>query len=87
MTRMIDGLARDGLVERLPSPSDRRTKYLVLTGKGLAELERIFAIYDDMRGRLLCDVAPQEVAALNGFFDRLLARLDAGLPDCDGETA
>lgn len=87
MTRMIDALARDGLVKRSPAPNDRRTKYLALTQEGFAALEEIFAVYDDMRGRLLSDVAPEEVAALNGFFERVLARLDAGLPDLDGETA
>src|SRR5918998_381651 len=34
MTRMIDSLAQDGLVERRPAPGDRRTKHQALTPAG-----------------------------------------------------
>ena len=34
MTRMLDTLEADGLVERLPDPADRRTKQLRLTAEG-----------------------------------------------------
>lgn len=80
MTRMLDTLENDGLVERLPDPADRRTKQLRLTPEGEAALEDIFAIADSLRGRLLEGIRPDEVDELNQFLGMLTARLDAGLP-------
>ncbi len=34
ITNLIDGLERDGLVERVPNPADRRVSYARLTEKG-----------------------------------------------------
>lgn len=45
ITRMVDRLERDGLVERKSCPSDRRCLYAALTAKGLAERERAWPIY------------------------------------------
>jgi len=80
MTRMIDALSRDGLVERHPAPQDRRTKYLRLTESGEAALEEIFGVTDEMRTRLLEGLSEQEVDRLHEILRLLLSRLDAGLP-------
>jgi DNA-binding MarR family transcriptional regulator len=53
-TRMLDGLERDGMIERRPSQRDRRCVLVALTGAGRAALEagrtaartRRRAIYD-----------------------------------------
>ncbi len=81
MTRMLDSLEADGLVERLPDPHDRRTKQLRLTPRGEAVLEEIFAIADTLRERLLEDVPVETMDELNGFLGMLTERLDAGLPE------
>ena len=39
LTRRLDRLTRDGLVEREQCPFDKRGSYAVLTGDGLARLE------------------------------------------------
>jgi DNA-binding MarR family transcriptional regulator len=39
LTRRVDGLARDGLVERRACPEDRRGTLAVLTDAGMARLE------------------------------------------------
>jgi MarR family transcriptional regulator, transcriptional regulator for hemolysin len=84
MTRMLDTLETDGLVERVPDPSDRRSKQLRLTPAGEAVLEQIFAIADELRDRLLEGVEPETMDELNGFLVLLTRRLDEGLP---GPTA
>jgi MarR family transcriptional regulator for hemolysin len=81
MTRMLDTLEADGLVERRADPSDRRSKLLRLTARGEAVLEDIFVIADAMRARLIADVSEDEVEELNRFLTVLTRRLDAGLPD------
>lgn len=80
MTRMLDTLEADGLVERLPDPADRRTKQLRLTAEGERELEKIFTIADDLRARLLDGISSEQVDELNEFLGMLTERLDAGLP-------
>ena len=80
MTRMLDTLEADGLVERLPDPSNRRTKQLRLTPEGEKVLEEIFVISDEMRDRLLDGLPADKVDELNGFLGLLNERLDAGLP-------
>jgi MarR family transcriptional regulator for hemolysin len=85
MTRMIDALDKDGLVERRPAPGDRRTKHLALTAKGEAALEEIFAIADPLRERLLHGYPPERIAELTQVFSTLLEKLDTGLPDDAGE--
>ena len=81
LTRMLDTLEKDGLVERLADPADRRTKLLKVTRKGERALEDIFDIADEMRGRLLDGIDDRKIAEINEFFGELLTRLDSGLPD------
>ncbi|KRA82715.1 hypothetical protein ASD76_01065 [Altererythrobacter sp. Root672] len=84
MTRMLDTLEKDGLVERLPDPSDRRSKLLRLTRAGETALEEIFEIADTMRTRLLEGLPADKVDELDGFLEVLIGRLDAGLPSQAG---
>lgn len=83
MTRMLDTLEKDGLVQRLPDPTDRRTKQLRLTDEGEEVLERIFEIAETLRDRLLDGFSAEEITQQNAFFTKLQARLDAGLPGND----
>jgi len=80
MTRMLDTLEKDGLVERLADPADRRTKQLRLTPAGEKALAAMFEIADEMRDRLLLGMSPDKVEELNTLLSGLSARLDAGLP-------
>jgi DNA-binding MarR family transcriptional regulator len=40
VTEAIDGLERDGLVERTPDPNDRRAKLIQITAKGIEACAR-----------------------------------------------
>ncbi len=81
LTRMLDSLEKDGMVERLPDPKDRRTKLLKATPAGEQALEEIFDIADALRGRLLEGFSEAQLDQVNEFFAELLTRLDAGLPE------
>lgn len=81
VTRMLDSLERDQLVQRSPDPQDRRTKQLRVTEDGEEALSQIFAITDAMRHKLLDGIDEEEIRTVTAFLDRLLSRLDAGLPD------
>ena len=80
LTRMIDTLEKDGLVARLPAPSDKRSKHLQLTAQGETALGEIFAVAETYRARLLEGLDEQTMAMATGFLAGLLERLDGGLP-------
>ncbi|MBO9518870.1 MAG: MarR family transcriptional regulator [Porphyrobacter sp.] len=84
MTRMLDTLEKDGLVERLPDPGDRRSKLLRLTREGETALQEIFEIADTLRTRLLEGLPADKMDELDEFLKDLIARLDAGLPERAG---
>jgi MarR family transcriptional regulator for hemolysin len=79
LTRMIDALSKDGLVERKPAPDDRRTKHLSLTEEGYTVLSAIFAITDEMRKHLLDEMSEEEMVVLTKALHKMLQRLDDGL--------
>lgn len=85
MTRMIDALSRDGLVERTQPPTDRRTKYLSVTPKGYEVLEEIFDLVDILRARLLSGLSDEQIEDLNRILFDMLLKLDDGLPPQDGK--
>jgi DNA-binding MarR family transcriptional regulator len=55
LTRRLDGLVRDGLVERRACPSDRRGSLAVLTPIGLAALEQAAPTHVEGVRRYLID--------------------------------
>lgn len=83
MTRMVDSLSADGLVERRQAPHDRRTNFLSLTERGEEELERIFATVHPLRSHLLAGLSEEQVEQMSDILLTLLRRLDEGLPGPD----
>jgi DNA-binding MarR family transcriptional regulator len=75
VTRMLDGLERNGLVCRGECPGDRRVVYAQLTDEGEAVLRTAADDHlHDVRALLEERLDPDEVAQL----DRLLAKLPGG---------
>jgi MarR family transcriptional regulator for hemolysin len=79
LTRTLDMLEADGLVERLPDPSDRRNKHMKLTEAGLDALAQMLAITSRLRGQLLEDIPMADIRANLGFLSLLLERIEGGL--------
>lgn len=76
VTRMVDILSKEGLVERTPDPNDRRVNLLSISPKGEAVLEEIFRVYDRMRNHLLQDLSADDVERMHGMVDLMTRRLD-----------
>jgi len=72
VTRLLDGLERQGLVERASCSTDRRVVYAVLTDTGLDRLrnaaESHFGEVDAVFGARF---DAEELAELTGLLDRL----------------
>ena len=84
LTRMLDTLEAEQLVERLPDPWDRRAKLIRLTPKGEETLQAASALASALRDTLLDGFSEEEITLANRFNERLLTRLDAGFAE-EGE--
>jgi len=76
MVAMLDRLERDGLVERLASPLDRRVKLVRLTEAGHQVYREVRREADAMRRDLLAGVDPQELAAATRLLETLRQRIE-----------
>jgi DNA-binding MarR family transcriptional regulator len=73
MTRLVDRLERDGLLERDPCTDDGRGTYAVLTDKGDALLRHARRTHlDGVRERFLRHFEPDELRTLAGLWNRVL---------------
>jgi DNA-binding MarR family transcriptional regulator len=73
VTRLIDGLARRGLVRRVRSRRDRRLSLTRITPRGLALLERIEPAIAYHRDQVAPRLSSDEWAALGALCERLYA--------------
>lgn len=75
MTSRLDRLERKGLIERTPSPNDRRSVLVRLTPAGLALIDRVLPLHVTNEQQALASLNSKEQKLLN----ELLAKLVAGL--------
>jgi DNA-binding MarR family transcriptional regulator len=64
MTRIVDGMVRDGLVQRSASPSDRRAMIVTVTPRGRALIERGRARRIQRLARELSSLAEEDLRTL-----------------------
>lgn len=80
ITEAIDGMERDGLVERQPDPDDRRAKIISITPAGHEALKRTeplrLALIDQTFGTL----EPEERENLMAYLRKIDAALDVMSP-------
>jgi MarR family transcriptional regulator for hemolysin len=69
---MVDRLVRDGLVERLPHPEDRRASRVVLTERGRAAAERGMALVADLERSAFGDLDAGQRELLMTMAQRLI---------------
>lgn len=81
VTRLVDGLERDGLVTRCSCPEDKRGTLIKLTDEGVSRLRAAAETHlDGVRELFLERIGPDGRAQM----DALLGRLPGGA-DCDME--
>jgi MarR family transcriptional regulator for hemolysin len=69
LTRLVDRLCNNGLIERRADPHDRRAKLLYLTPAARPLIERISDRIEELCETVLAGIAPAEI-------DRMLSKLD-----------
>ena len=75
ITHIIDGLERDGLVNRAANPTDRRANYIELTGAGIEFCSSFVPTVAQFMASMFEDLTDREQADLNA----LLARVRQGM--------
>lgn len=80
ITRIVDILSNEYLVERKPHPHDRRSNVISITPKGEAALKEIFEIYDSVRENMFEGLSEQDLLALHGYMNQMLDRLEEDVP-------
>lgn len=71
MVSTIDRLEKAGLVQRLPSESDRRVKLLVVTAEGQAIYEKVRMRANSLRRELIGKINPEKVAVATAVLEEL----------------
>lgn len=73
LSRLVDRLAAEGLLERAACPSDARGAFAVLTPRGLDALRSARPTHlDGVRRRFLEHFSPDELEQLAGLWERVL---------------
>jgi DNA-binding MarR family transcriptional regulator len=76
VTRLVDKLERDGLVERVSCPSDARGSYARITDAGLEALRAAYPTHlASVRRHLFDRLPPQAVASLEALADALVDKV------------
>jgi DNA-binding MarR family transcriptional regulator len=78
MVALVDELERAGLLERRPSPADRRAHALHLTGEGRRLLVRLMQVSADHEAQLCAGLTQAERHRLIDLLSRIAA--EQGLP-------
>jgi DNA-binding MarR family transcriptional regulator len=72
MTNRLDNLEQDGLVERIPDPTDRRSVHVTLTKKGHALWEEMAGIAAAREALIASTLDEDEKEQLNALLRRLV---------------
>jgi DNA-binding MarR family transcriptional regulator len=75
-SRMVEGLARAGLVERAQDPDDRRAVLVSLTDEGRRAVQRKRRTLNALRRRIAAGLTPEEQADAAPLLRRLAELMD-----------
>lgn len=79
LTRRLDGLVRNGLVDRHPSPDDRRVMLALITDAGWAKMKSAYPIHlASVRARLIDRLTRADVGAMGRIFETIQSGLRDG---------
>jgi DNA-binding MarR family transcriptional regulator len=76
ITGLVDNLERDGLVERVPDPSDRRSVLAKLTEKGMQKVESVWHDGLNLQVPLTQEFTKDELVQLRHMCLRLVQRIN-----------
>ena len=81
MAQLLNRMERDGIVQRLPDPADRRSRLISLRPEAARRLPKAKARMDALAAGVLAALAPQDVATLTALLQQITERLDRLVDD------
>lgn len=76
MTSRLDRLERKGLIERVPSPNDRRSTLVRLTPAGLALIDKLLPLHVANEQQAMASLTQKEQGQLDGLLAKLIVGLE-----------
>ena len=77
VSKIIDGLIKKKLVQRISDPEDSRVKLLSLTSEGQKKISEINSFMTDVYRQVLSQMAPDQLQAMLTNLDILKASMEA----------
>jgi len=77
VSKIIDGLMKKKLIQRISDPEDSRVKLLSLTSEGQKKISEINEFLEDVHGRVLSQMVPDQRQAMLTNLDILKASMEA----------
>lgn len=74
---LLDGLEKQGLIERRPVAGDRRAKQIALTMAGQEQAASVDSIVKEFRGDILKDVGEDDLKAATRVFHAMARNIEA----------
>lgn len=81
MAQLLNRMERDGLVQRVPDPDDKRSRLISLTDSASRRMPKGKAIMDAMCEMALEDFSPSDITQLVALLQRMNANLDRAEDD------
>lgn len=75
LVRILDILERDGQISRVPDEADRRSKRILLTGKGRLSFDRIQSVLVTAEAELLSELGDDEIATVLNAFSKINTKI------------
>ena len=75
LTRQLDGLVKDGLVQRRTCPDDGRAVVIALTGKGRQLVKKATPMMLTLRQRTMSGISKGNAEVLTGSLAKMLENL------------
>jgi MarR family transcriptional regulator for hemolysin len=76
LVRMLEVLAKEGLIERRQSEIDRRVTTNAITPSGLAAIDQIMAVTNALRAEVLQGIDPGELRIMLKVLGQIIDRID-----------
>lgn len=84
MAQLLNRMERDGLVQRIPDPDDKRSRLISLTDSASRRMPRGKAIMDATCARALAGFSQKDLDQLTALMLRINANLDLAADGADG---
>jgi len=76
MAQLLNRMERDGLVERVPDPADKRSRLISLSTMAAKRMPKVRAAMEILKAQALVGFTPDEIAQLASFVERLNSNID-----------